>query len=241
MSDVRVAAISDLHGDLIPADTFPACDLLLIAGDICPVDDHSPRAQQLWLETVFAPWLSQLPAKHIVGIPGNHDLIFARSKKPLAPQLPWHYLLDSEITLCELRLFGTPWVPWIASMWSYQAPKSYGGLFLSEKFAQIPAGIDILISHGPPHCLCDVNINGEHCGSEALRSAIERTRPRLVVCGHVHEGRGISSIGSIERGGWTMVANVSHMGWDYLPQHGPMQFLIPPAPAPVALVREDRR
>ena len=60
---LRVAAISDLHGDLIPADEFPPCDLLLIAGDVSPIDDHSPRAQQLWLETVFAPWLSQLPAR----------------------------------------------------------------------------------------------------------------------------------------------------------------------------------
>ena len=105
MSDVRVAAISDLHGDLISRDEFPPCDLVLLGGDVCPVDDHSPRAQRLWLEREFGPWLRRLPAKHVIGIPGNHDLIFARSHEPLAPRLPWHYLLDSEITLCGLRHF----------------------------------------------------------------------------------------------------------------------------------------
>ena len=123
-----------------------------------------------------------LPAARqaIVGIAGNHDLIIARSEET-ARGLPWHYLLDEEIKprdLGGLRIYGTPWVPYIASMWSFQAPKSYGGLFLSERFAEIPEGIDILLTHGPPYGLRDVNINGEHCGSKALLAAVERTRPK---------------------------------------------------------------
>jgi hypothetical protein len=50
--------------------------------------------------------------------------------------------------------------------------------------------LDILISHGPALGLCDSDSHGQADGSAALLRALERVRPRLVVCGHRHEGRG---------------------------------------------------
>ena len=60
---MKVVATSDLHGTLPP---IPACDLLLIAGDVCPVWDHKLFFQDIWLRTTFTDWLRAQPAKKIV-------------------------------------------------------------------------------------------------------------------------------------------------------------------------------
>src|SRR5690348_4412774 len=100
-----VAAISDLHGFL---PETPPCDVLLIAGDVCPVDDHALRYQRDWLELSFAPWLETQPARAIVGIAGNHDFV-AESDDELMRSLPWTYLRDETTEVAGLTIHGSPW------------------------------------------------------------------------------------------------------------------------------------
>lgn len=228
---VTVAAVSDMHGRL---EHFPECDIAVIAGDVCPIDNHSLHSQRRFLEHEFAPWLKQLPARHVVGIAGNHDLIFTREDEPAVAALPWVYLQDSGVELCGLRVYGTPWVPWLGSGWAFQAPQTHGEDFLVESFSRIPENLDVLVAHAPPYGLRDVNLLGEHAGSRALLDAVIRARPRLVVCGHLHEGRGATGMGSYNR--WTLVANVCLMGWDYQPTWGPMVFSLPARPDPVEVI-----
>lgn len=49
----------------------------------------------------------------------------------------------------------------------------------------------ILVSHPPPLGLCDVARDGSHAGSSAIRSIVDKFKPRLVLTGHIHEGRGV--------------------------------------------------
>ena len=58
-----VTAVSDLHGNL---PEIEPCDLLLVAGDICPVRDHSLGAQCEFLDAPFRAWLGRVPAAHVV-------------------------------------------------------------------------------------------------------------------------------------------------------------------------------
>ncbi|MDX1520548.1 MAG: metallophosphoesterase family protein [Anaerolineae bacterium] len=48
----------------------------------------------------------------------------------------------------------------------------------------------VLISHSPPKGAVDVSSSGRSLGSVAVRAAIERLQPRLVVCGHIHASAG---------------------------------------------------
>ncbi|ETN43248.1 uncharacterized protein HMPREF1541_02407 [Cyphellophora europaea CBS 101466] len=52
------------------------------------------------------------------------------------------------------------------------------------------AGVDILITHGPPAHILDKTYSGEDVGCVHLRRAVERCKPRLHVFGHIHEAAG---------------------------------------------------
>ena len=59
--------------------------------------------------------------------------------------------------------------------------------FLDEK--------SVLISHVPPYGAQDKIFLGMHGGSKELREAVDKYKPILVLCGHIHEDPGITKIG----------------------------------------------
>lgn len=189
---VRIVATSDLHGHL---PVIPQCDLLILGGDICRGGPAASQAQ--WLDINVRDWLKKIPAKEIVAIAGNHDLIFERDPQLVPRGLPWHYLQDSSIELLRLKIYGTPW------------QKPFWGAFnldedgLAQKYKNIPKDIDIFISHGPPYGYGDEVSGGRHAGSASLRDKIFEIKPKLVIFGHIH-----SAFGMWKMDGMTL-ANVS--------------------------------
>ena len=45
----------------------------------------------------------------------------------------------------------------------------------------------ILIVHSPPQGAVDIDSGGVHRGSPVIRQVVETKRPKLVVCGHIHD------------------------------------------------------
>src|SRR4051812_5812524 len=107
---MKIVAISNLHGQM--PERIPACDLLLLAGDLAPVSNHALGFQRSWLDGPFRSGLRKGPARHIVGIAGNHDLIFEQAPDLVPRDLPWTYLQDSGTSCDGLSIWGTPWQPW---------------------------------------------------------------------------------------------------------------------------------
>ena len=64
-----------------------------------------------------------------------------------------------------------------------------------------------MVIHSPPRGHCDRSRGGEHLGSEAVLAAVERKRPPLLLCGHIHESWGCES-----RLGSTQVINLGPQG-----------------------------
>lgn len=195
---MRVLATADLHGSLPEVEP---CDLLLIAGDICPDYvsfsyghdvklDKGEQKQLNWLRNEFRDWLYDIPADYVVGIAGNHDFVFEHEFLVKDVDLPWQYLKDTSASLPEfgLHVYGTPWVPNL-SRWAF-----YGSdAALLARAESIPTDVDILISHGPPRGYGDVvneRFGGGHAGDVYLANELDRIEAGVVICGHIHEGYG---------------------------------------------------
>lgn len=58
-----------------------------------------------------------------------------------------------------------------------------------QSFNSLPL-CDVLVSHEPPKGVLDLTYHGFSAGSSYLRDAvtIAKTKPRLWLCGHIHEG-----------------------------------------------------
>lgn len=63
----------------------------------------------------------------------------------------------------------------------------------------------IILSHQPPRGAQDTLYSGESSGSLGLRRFLEDFEPHLLLCGHIHEARGESMVGSCR------VVNVGEM------------------------------
>ena len=55
--------------------------------------------------------------------------------------------------------------------------------------------VDVLLSHYPPRGVVDLTHSGCRGGLEEVRRLVEELSPRLVLCGHIHEARGVGRLG----------------------------------------------
>ena len=78
---------------------------------------------------------------------------------------------------------GIPITPFGA--WSYDFSEADAAHLLRG----CPVGA-VLVSHSPPKGAVDLSSSGRNLGSTAVRDAVIRVRPQLVVCGHIHGSAG---------------------------------------------------
>ena len=67
----------------------------------------------------------------------------------------------------------------------------------------------VVLSHQPPRGACDVVYSDESVGCVSLRRYVDDFSPDLVICGHIHEDRGMAELGK------TAVVNVGEMRQGY--------------------------
>jgi Icc-related predicted phosphoesterase len=65
----------------------------------------------------------------------------------------------------------------------------------TKPLAEILKSTSVLVTHYPPFRLQDRIFIGTHGGNKELRSMVDRCKPRLVLCGHIHEDPGVNRIG----------------------------------------------
>src|SRR3954462_5815050 len=98
-----IVCTSDIHEHLVD---IPACDLLLIAGDVSFAFKGDLAAKHAFLCGEFKIWLDSVPADEVVLVAGNHDQSIEAWGVP--ERLRCHYPQDAGIELFGLRIWGTP-------------------------------------------------------------------------------------------------------------------------------------
>jgi Icc-related predicted phosphoesterase len=206
---MKLLLFSDLHTNttaarrLVERSRDEGVDVLVAAGDFASVR-RDIRACLDILRT------SPVPA---VLVAGNNETI-DESRDACRGWDRAHVLHGTGATLGGQAFFGlgggVPVTPFGA--WSFDLTEDEA----RTRLAPCPAGA-VLVSHSPPKGVLDRTSRGASVGSVAVREAIERTSPRLVVCGHIHD-----SAGRAERLGATVVVNAGPEGilWTLEPAGG---------------------
>ena len=177
---MKLLLFSDLHTNVAAAQRLVElsrdAEVVIGAGDFA----SARRGLSIGIEV-----LRQIQ-KPTVLVPGNNEsydeLVNACSGWANA-----HVLHGKGIELAGVPFFGIgggiPITPFGA--WSFDFSEDDATRLLSE----CPAGA-VLVSHSPPKGAVDQSASGQSLGSTAVRDAVVRLKPRLVVCGHIHASAG---------------------------------------------------
>jgi Icc-related predicted phosphoesterase len=180
---MRIVCVSDTHGFHRHTEV-PDGDILIHGGDLTK---HGSLADV----EEFDRWLGTLPHRHKLVICGNHDFCFQHEPDEARARLTnATYLEDCGCEIEGLKFYGSPWTLTFFD-WAFMLPEEQ----LADKWAIIPAGLDVLITHGPPHGILDLTNRNEHAGSATLLERVREARPRLHVFGHIHEAAGRTEVG----------------------------------------------
>lgn len=210
-----IDCVGCLHG------TFPKLeggDLLIVTGDITASDKIEQYLK-------FNEWLSKQEYTRKIVIAGNHDMLLQKGVAceiktdltyDIVPIIAHNavYLQDSTHEFENLKIWGTP------HSLTFQGinPKctAFTGheIDLEEYYQKIPDDIDILVSHTPFYGILDASRDNYLCGSRVLRDEVDRVRPRLFVCSHIHEQGGQMLLYK-HRGPNTICVNCSIMDENY--------------------------
>lgn len=208
---MKCVVISDTHG-WHHKITLPRGDVLIHAGDIT----HKGKKDEV---VDFLSWYSHQPFQYKIFIAGNHDFYLDQAKKKdIESLIPNEiiYLNDSGININGFNIWGSPVTPWFYN-WAFNRHR---GTEIMKHWEMIPPGINLLVTHGPPHGFLDILSNEQHAGCQDLLRIVLTLQPKAHVFGHIHE-----SYGQIKRSGITYV-NASLVNEVYELIHQPIVFNI---------------
>jgi Icc-related predicted phosphoesterase len=213
---MKIVTISDTHGkhheltkDLKEIECNPDETIIIHAGDCTNVGKDYELLN-------FLDWFGGLPYKHKIFIAGNHDFYFEDNND--IPQKYKDkgvvYLMDEMVEVEGLKIYGSPWQPRFYD-WAFNVNR---GEEIAKKWAGIPEGLDILVTHGPAFGILDDTVNGMRVGCEELYKKIFEVKPKYHICGHIHYGYGMRELDGV-----TFI-NVSSLGENYNYRNKPFQF-----------------
>jgi Icc-related predicted phosphoesterase len=186
---MRIAYVVDVHDrfDAVPRALaeIGAVDLLVVGGDITTLGTPADAARAIESWRPLAP--------HLLAVAGNMD-----SPEIDARLVELGVSIDGRgVVSGDVGIAGVSAAPHSPLHTPYEIPDR-------ELATRAAAGLEsvkdcrirVLCPHAPPHgTACDRLRSGEHVGSPALRALVEKQEPDLVLCGHIHEARGVDTIG----------------------------------------------
>ena len=196
---MKLFLFSDLHADVKSIWNLihraDSVDVLVGAGDFGNVR-HGLQGCIDGLRTTNKP---------AILVAGNHES--TEELKSACQNWPQaHVLHGSGVAIDGIQFFGIgggiPVTPFGA--WSYDFTEDEAQQMLQD----CPAGC-VLVTHSPPKGAVD-QAGGQSLGSAAVRDAVKRLQPLLVVCGHIH-----NCAGQQDQIGSTPIVNAGPEGMEW--------------------------
>ena len=229
---VKLVVVSDTHGYESSLTSYyekgkpvggtvrlPPGDVLIHCGDYQIDASRNPRYEAT---CAFDAWLAEQPSasgmKLIVR--GNHDHLNADF--PLSKAI--YAVRPAVYDVCGITIGVVP--------------------FSRGRLREPIPECDVLITHVPPKGVLDKCYNGDRAGSRFLTEAVSEmlTKPRLWLCGHIHEGYGYEVVrfGS-DYARATLVVNAANAntGRANRLEHAPIVVEIPPLRPPTEVAADD--
>lgn len=221
---MRIVFLSDTHNQLHSVDV-PDGDVLVHAGDATMLGSLVELSK-------FNQAMGQLPHRHKLFSPGNHDILCERDPGLAATVLTKVTWLKGCLSVGTpaITFWGCPYTPRFGAGWAFQLKDKKHA---KEIWDTIPEKVDIVVTHGPVYGILDevrrpswswqdadvpgaYAVNVEHVGCPVLAKTLKRIRPRIHVCGHVHGGYGTKVVHG------TQYINASNCNESYDPVNAPI-------------------
>jgi Icc-related predicted phosphoesterase len=178
---MKILAVADIHGSqyrlnlVLKNVKAYSPDLVVICGDIT----------QFGPGKIATNLLNQIPAKTFV-IPGNIDTFDVDQG-----------IIDSNATYLHMRRVVMEGISFIGI--GREIPSPLADITIidgaeEKSLMNILDKTSVLVTHFPPFKLQDKIFIGSHGGSKDLRNLLDTRKPRLVLCGHIHEDSGVTKL-----------------------------------------------
>jgi hypothetical protein len=183
---MKILAISDPHGDyskikkmMEKAGDF---DLAVIVGDIT---DFGPNEKVEELMEMFD--------RPVLAIPGNCDQKSILEALNASKAINLHGKAEQIGNIRFIGLGGSNPTPFNTpfELSEEEIEKTLEGMVCSAENNE-DCGTIVLLTHAPPHGARDELPFG-HVGSKAIQKFVDRVD--LIVCGHIHEAKGLEQVG----------------------------------------------
>jgi Icc-related predicted phosphoesterase len=179
---MRILAVADLHGAqyrlnlVLKNVTTYTPDLVIVCGDIT----------QFGTGELATNFLNQIPVRTLA-VAGNIDSFDVDQG-----------ISDSTATNLHQKQVIIQGIPFVGI--GREIPAHLPDFSIDEEAGKKPLKkilktSSVLVTHYPPFKAQDRIFIGTHGGSKELRNLIDSYPPRLVLCAHIHEDPGISTVG----------------------------------------------
>ncbi len=169
----RWTCVSDTHNKRIPRFNS---DVLLHAGDLTIRGTEKELIEA-------AEGLAGYPARTIIVVPGNHDILFQEQPekaRQIFEDRKITVLIDQATEAYGVKIYGSPWVKKCWGVFGYD------GFEVTHPWEKIPLDTEILVTHSPPNYIMDRGPLGNHLGCQHLAARVNVVAPRYHIFGHIH-------------------------------------------------------
>lgn len=197
-NSIKIVATSDTHRSVAVNSMIPQGDVFIHAGDFMytgyPDEWHS-----------CVEWMRFVPCPYKYLVPGNHDFHLLHYPGPALGDLydrgvnllglPGNDRFNSAVLPNGMKMLGIPFVVGLTH-WAFNASEEHIEEYIRSNMDRVGDHFDVIVAHSPPKKIMDAvpsKLGLKYCGSSAIKKLLDGAYgkpPKLLICGHIHEGFG---------------------------------------------------